>query len=369
MQNNFSFYPTIAITQNNKSVLTPFNEALNLYDKQQYIEAVRAVIKNINADAETRYGNKEKTEYAIPHGSVIVNIVITATEVQIYTPFLTISDAKKIPVLRQAAQLNFSPLTLAQIQLEDDKLYFNFSCPLHVAEPTKIYDVLKEICINADNYDDEFISKFNAAHICQPIIHPYSVLQKEQAWNTIQQYIKEAFDWYEKVENKRLSALLWDILVITILKIDYYCAPQGALRNEIEKTLIYLNAQNEYYQKLSAGKEFLKKIQKYDRNTFESNLYAIEVFIPYKIKIDLETIKSNLKNTVELAEKEIKKSDYLAAVLSLEYGILQLFFKYTFDDEIVKILTNVMQAVSLKPMQESATVLFNTLQKLMTDKL
>ena len=68
-------------------MLTPFNEALNLYDKQQYIEAVRAVIKNINADAETRYGNKEKTEYAIPHGSVIVNIVITATEVQIYTPF------------------------------------------------------------------------------------------------------------------------------------------------------------------------------------------------------------------------------------------------------------------------------------------
>ena len=63
----------------------------------------------------------------------------------------------------------------------------------------------------------------------------------------------------KRVENKRLSALLWDILVITILKIDYYCAPQGALKNEIEKTLIYLNAQNEYYQKLSAGKEFLKK--------------------------------------------------------------------------------------------------------------
>ena len=237
---------------------------------------------------------------------------------------------------------------------------------MNVAEPYKIYDVLREICINADNYDDEFISKFGAKRIQEPKIYAYTSEQKAAAWTTIQQYIKEAFEAYEQLENKRLTSYLWDVLVITLLKIDYFCAPQGTLRNEIEKTIVYLNSKDDYYQRLSGGKEYLKKLQNYEQAKFENDLYKIDVFVPYKFRTNLESIRNILKYAYETAEKEIKAMDYIGATCTLEYGILNLFYSNNVEDSIAEVLTKAMEEASAKPMQQASGILFDAVKKIST---
>lgn len=367
MNNNFSFVRTISGPLKSKIDDTLWDKVLHLYENEQYAESVRSCINYIDPTIEYKFANPEKTEYNIPHGSIVVTLKITDTELWVEAPFLAIEGAKKIPILRQTAQINFTPLTISQIVLEGDKLYFRYSCPLDSSEPYKIYDVLREICINADNYDDEFITKFDAKRIREPKVSYYIQEQKDLAWNTIQQYIQEAFTAYEQFENKRMTNFLWDVIVITLLKIDYLCAPQGNIRNEIEKTLNYLNGKEDYYQRLSAGKDFLKKIQAMERSAFEQDLYKIEIFVSYKFAANLDTVRTILKYAYETADKEIKALDYVGAALTLQYGILNLMYSNNVEDVSSEILTKAMEEASGKPIQEASKRLFEAVQKVMTE--
>lgn len=361
-----TFHKTITGSLKSPIAVDNWNTVTDLYDSKRYANSIRECINYINPELEKKYANTTKTEYNIPHGSVIVQIKITDTDFFVSAPFLKIENAKRIPILRQVAQLNFAPLTIAQIILEDEQLYFRYQCPLSIAEPYKVYDILREICINADNYDDEFIGKFNAEHIQAPKIYPYSDGQKEQAWNNVQLYIKELFEVYEQLENKRMTNYLWDVLSITLLKIDYFCGLQGILRNDLEKTLSYLNSKEDYYQRLNTAKDFLKRLQSMEQTKFYNDLYKIEIFVPYKFRTNLESIRKNLKYAYETSEQEINALDFVGATCTLEYGILNLFYNNNVEDDIADILTNAMLETSEKPTQETAKTLFEAVKKIMT---
>lgn len=367
MTNNLLFHTTIAGPLRSNVDVDSWEKVQTHFQNNEFADSIRTCIKYINPNIEKKFANADKTEYNIPHGSIIVNLKITETDLIVAAPFLDISNAKQVPVLRQVAQLNFSPLVLSHIDLEGDKLYFRFLCTLDACEPYKLYDVLREICINADNYDDEFIAKFNAIRIQEPKINPYTSTEKETAWNTIQQYIREAFDVYTQLENKRLNTYLWDVLIITLLKIDYFCAPQGSLRNEIEKAIVNLNSKDEYYQKLSGGKEFLKKLQNYDRAKFENDLYKIETFVPYKFRNTLDSVRNNFKKAYETAENEMKTKDFIGANFTLQYAIFNFLYNNNLDDNIANELTAALQNSSAKPMQEACQILFDSMKKIMTE--
>ena len=366
MNNNLSFNRTIVGSLKSNVNVDAWNAVLDKFDAKQYADVVRGCINYVDATIETKFANLDKTEYNIPHGSIIVNVKITPTELQVNAPFLSLDGAKQVPLLRQVAQLNFTPLTLSRIDLEDGKLYFRCTVPIELCEPYKVYDIFREICINADNYDDEFITKFDAKRIQDPKSVAYDADKKDTAWNIMQAYIYEAFIAYEQLENKRLTGFLWDILSVTLLKIYYFCSPQGSLRNEIEKAITNLNGKDEYYARLGSGKEFLKKLQNYDRTKFENDLYKIDVFVPYKFRTNLESVRTNLKYAHETADKEIKAMDFLGATLTIEYGILNFFYSNNVEDVYAEILTEAMITAATKPVQESAKILFDALNKIMT---
>lgn len=367
MTKNLIFHPTIVDSLKSQVDINSWEKVQTLFQNNEFAESIRACINYINPAIEKKHSNADKTIYNIPHGSIIVNLRITENELLVSAPFIDISNARQIPVLRQAAQINFSPLILSQIILEDNKLYFRFSFSLDTCEPIKLYDALREVCINADNYDDEFISKFNASRIQEPIINSYSLAEKEMAWNTVQLYISEAFEVYTQLENKRLNTYLWDVLIITLLKIDYFCAPQGILRNEIEKAIANLNSKDEYYQKLSGGKEFLKKLHQYDKSKFENDLYKIETFVPFKLRTTIESIRKTFKNAYETAEIEIKGKDYIGATFSLEYAIFNFLYNNNLDETIAREFTTALQNSSGKPMQVAAQILYDSIKKIMTE--
>lgn len=368
MINNLSFRKPIIEPENSKinADIWPIVQAY--YEKGDYANTIRYCINYIDSSVEKKYANADYTYYKIPHGTTFVIIQITEEQFEVIAPFLNIDVAKKVPVLRQVAQLNFYPLSITNIALKDAQLYFKFACNLNECEPNKIYDVLKEICINADNYDDEFIYKFGAKHIQAPNVIPYSSEQKEAAWNLVQLYIEEALNGYEHLDNKRLSNYLFDILIITLLKIDYCCAPQGNLRVQLEKIISKLMSTDEYYQRINSGKEFLLKLQAYDKETFFESLYSIDVFVPYKSRSSLENIRINLKYAYETSEKEIKAEDYLGAIFTLQHHILYLFYNNTIAPTITQLLVNAMINASEKPVKEAATILFTALQTIMKNE-
>lgn len=369
MINNLTFEKPVVEPENSKVNADIWPIVQTYYEKGDYVNTIRSCINYIDATVEKKYANETRTAYKIPHGSTYININITENCFETNAPFLNIDTAKRIPILRQVAQLNFSPLTITNIELIENQLYFKFSCALEACEPYKIYDVLKEICITADNYDDEFIHKFDAKHIQAPNITPYSAAQKEAAWNLVQLYIDEALHGYEILENKRLTNYLFDILIITLLKMDYCCAPQGNLRVQLEKAISKLNSIDDYYQRLNSGKEFLLKLKSYDKLAFEQDLYTIDVFVPYKNRTTLDAIRNDLKYPYETAEKEIKAADYLGAVFTLQHYILNLFYNYTIDTSVAQLLTGAMIAASGKPTKEAASTLYTAVQNIMkTDR-
>lgn len=178
MNTNLSFHKTIAGSLKSSVDIDIWDKVLKQYEDGDYVGSIRNCINYVDATIEKKYANADRTEYRVPHGSIIVEVKITEQELTIQAPFLDIEEARQIPVLRQAAQINFTPLSIARIDLEGHKLYFKYSCPLSSCEPYKIYDVLREICITADNYDDEFISKFGAKHIQEPAVYQYSRKRK-----------------------------------------------------------------------------------------------------------------------------------------------------------------------------------------------
>jgi len=366
MNNNLSFHPTLLPLFPSKDNDKLWEDVLKKYDEKKYTESVRALIVYIDKALEDKYANADKTEYFIPHGSVTVGLKIAEDTLFITAPFLDISTAKQVPLLRQVAQINFSPLTLSRVDLADNQLTFNFSCPLELCEPYKIYDVLREVCINADNYDDEFITKFSATHIQTPKTESLTEEQKNLAYDRIQAYAAEALAGYEQLENKRLTAFLWDVLITTLLKIDYYCVPQGNLRNELEKTISFLNSKEDFYQRMSTAKDFLKKLQTTDKEKLKKDLYKIEIFVPYKYNANLDAVRNNLKYAYETAEKEMKAGDNIGATFSMSYGILNLFYSYNVDASVAALLTKAMTDASEKPMQESAKILYDAIHTIMT---
>ena len=112
MNINLTFNKTLVGSLKSKINVDVWQLAKDAYEQKDYSKTVRACINYINPEIEQKYANAEKTEYKIPHGSIIVYISISDTTFSVSAPFLNIEGAQIIPILRQVAQLNFNPLVL-----------------------------------------------------------------------------------------------------------------------------------------------------------------------------------------------------------------------------------------------------------------
>ncbi len=345
-----------------------WDEAVAYYNNEQYDKVVPTIIEYINKDFTSKY--KTETGYTIPHGSVIVNVVLTDTDFKVACPFVNIANAKKVPLMRKLAELRLNPLDLTNITLKDDNAVFEYACPLELCEPYKIYSVLKEICLFADRYDDEFIEKFDATHMQEPKIEPMSPATKEEAYTKVQQLIDENVGRLDYYISKRNGRGAWCTLNITLKQLEFYAQPQGYLRTEIENAidLIY-NRDMNFQDLLLKSKENLLKIRNYDKEKFFESLYNIEVFVPYKYSGKKENIRDNWSDSYDTIKEMMNESSYEAAgteMLSLFYN---LFYYNLVNKEISKPITDAMALASGKNWGEAAQELFKGMQSVMEDNL
>jgi hypothetical protein len=337
------------------------------YENKKYREAVLGILDYVDSSLAEKTGNKERTLFVIPHGSAIVEIKIDDEGFYVSAPFLTVPSTHNVPLLRQVAQLNLFPLNLSNIALEEDRLIFKYNCPLELCEPYKIYNVLREICAYADAYDDEFITKFNARRVHEPVIKIFPQNYIDLAWNRIRQYIDETTAYVDYFEKKRLLEVCVDIITITLMKIDYYLAPQGVLRTDIEKTVSQLQDQDlPLTDKMRKGMERLNYLKEYDRGEFVKNLYVAEVFIPLKFNFTGEMIDPYFQMFYETAQKEMASREYIGAVMTLQTAFLNLFYHYIFPDDIKETITGAMEKAGHKSWDKASNILWEAMEDVMS---
>src|SRR5579863_2950832 len=117
---------------------------MKLFEEGKYVESILATIDYANPTLRQKFGNKEQTQFQFPHGSAVINITIDNGILKIHTPFLKLPADAKIPLMRRVSEINFGTLSLPQIYLKDEELYFHYENPVEMCYPYKVYDIFRE---------------------------------------------------------------------------------------------------------------------------------------------------------------------------------------------------------------------------------
>lgn len=367
MNKCYSYFPPIQTKRTSTRQDEKWDEAIAYFNNKQYELVLPTLLEYVGNHLQAK---KEGNLYTIPHGSVVVMINQTATELHIKCPFLDISNAKKVPLMRRLAEIRMHPLNLTNVTLEDNLVYFSFSCPINLCEPYKIYSVLREICYYADSYDDEFIEKFEATHLQEPNITPFSDNLKEEAYNNYQKIIAEGLQRFDYYIEKRDQNNAWYTLNITFKRIEFYAEPQGYLRTVLEKSIDGIFDRNTpFHNRLLNGKANLEKLKGYDFNQFSEDLYQVETFIPYKYSGKKENIRENWEDCYTDAQEMIANARFEDAsnlLLSSFYG---LFYYNLVDESISKPITDAMAQANGLDFSQSAPILLKGMEAIMEDSV
>jgi len=343
-----------------------WDSVVELYESGKYKESLLRLFDYVDKDIISKRGNSDHTEFNIPHGSVVVNIKMNNGQLDVNVPFLKLPEKSVIPILRRIAEINFSPLNLATIVLEGDELLFKYSSPLDLCEPWKMYDVFREICINADNFDDEFIQKFGAIRVHESKITEFDQQRKEEIWNNYQSMLAETKQYVDYFENKRIEGFVWDALLQLFLNIDYIIAPQGAMRTDLEEVVSFMQNNNYgFHEKADKGRNYFKKLQDISHDQLLSNLYISDVFIPIKYSASHQRVKETFTHQYETAKKEMANSDFMGAALSIRYVFLYEFYYAYAPDDVVETMTRALEQSSGRPWNEAAGILWSAIEQIM----
>jgi hypothetical protein len=331
------------------------------WEKENFEECIILLLSYLGIETQT--GLKR---YDLRHGSVTIYLELKEASLNITAPFLDISQGQKIPLLRQATQLNFEPLTITRIILKEEQLTFHFSAPYELCEPYKVFDVLKEICIHADNYDDAFIRRFKARRVVAPSVIPYPEDQAREAMAVFRIILNETQEAVNFLEQKRMHAYIWDVLILMLLRIDFVMTPQGHLRGRLEYYITEMLSAFDLSEKISKGKAVLKEFQQLKDADILEDLYQIQTLVPFKTLATPDTVRNRLSRALQQVEKEFQEGQYLACSLTAPFHILYLLYEHALDEENYKLIKDLLPSSSGKPFKEVAIHFRNGLKEILS---
>lgn len=361
--------PIISSTAS-KMDIDAWDKAVADFDNKNYLSSFYALIDYINPEFRKKYGNTDGTEFSIPHGSILVNIKIEDDLIKVKAPFLSLPEKNRIALLRQAAVLNMNNLILPQIILKDEKLFFEYTCPVSLAEPYKMYYVFDDICMTGDRYDDEFVEKFGASRIYEPKITPYDSQTVDTVYDLIQLSSRECFDALNYFEKERKYGFAWNVLVSTFLKILYTAHPQGLLLSDIKKAVWNLDDEKiPLPEAVSIGKTKLEELQNMPKEKLAECLYFVETFIPPKRRSNLKNIQENFKSTFEKAETSYSQKDDMTVCLTIVHQFYRMYFYNNVQEDINKKIAGALEKTSAKNWENASKILFDTMKDIMNGQL
>jgi hypothetical protein len=361
MNKNFTYFSPVI--QQKATNIRPelWAKVQDYWEKGLYRKCILETLRYLGIDAADN-----QNEFLLYHGSIVIHLSVLEEKIEIRAPFLDISKGQQLPLLRQAAQINFEPMTLTQIILQDNKLVFVVDVPLELCEPYKLYDILKEICLHADNYDDAFIKRFRAARTAEPFIMPADELQKAVAISCFRTIFDETNQAITFLEQKRMHTYMWDVLILFLLRIDFTISPQGHLRGRLEKYISDMIGTFDLSEKIVLGKAALKEFSKLKDEEIAEDLYLIQTLVPFKTLATADTLKSRLQRALSQVEKEYQDGEYLACSLTAPYHLLYLLYEYSLSPDHVQLLQDLLPGSSGMPFKEAAEYYLQKLKEIIS---
>ena len=291
-------------------LLQLFSEAAAQFIAKEYKQSALTLLKHINAllvmDVDI---NDEEIEISHMHGSAEINIKINSEQLSITAPFLQIIDnTNRVALLRKVAEINFSNLTLAHIVLRKNELWFEYQMPLDLCHPTKLYNVLREICIHADSYSEAFITDYKADYCREPTVYFLSEEDEKKVWTQFEDIFAD-YKKYTAIFRKSgyEDSYKWKITSISLLKIANMSYVQGKLKHLLNTSL------DAYFNDLSIrerdGKStnLIKSLCAKTKEEIMANIYHTQPFFSLRLDANVEAIKNwakSIKHVVEDYEED-----------------------------------------------------------------
>ncbi len=337
--------------------------AYDNFENKKYKESLFGVFNYINPsllnDVDT---DRETIKISQQHGSATINITIKDNTFKVIVPFLKINKANIVPLMRKVAEVNFHPLMLTQIILQKKALWFHFATTLDLCQPNKIYDILREICLYADNFDDEFIEKYKATFFNKPKVTPLTLDEQDTVWA----HFTEISDEYKKYmgyfEKKRWPGSEWDIIVLTLLNIANMPCVNGTLRSDLDEYIYNMfNGETDFAYRLDKGKKYLNGLLgDLDRDKIFKDLYHAEKFISLKYRSSVNILQKEFEAHKQRIYAEINSDSYFDAAFSLQVLFAKILYDYNLEENHERIICNTMAKAGGKETDEATAIMKQT---------
>lgn len=360
--------PAIGSTQSKVS-MEAWEQSLERYNEGKHLEAFHLLLDHLNPGFRAKYGNADGTEFHIPHGSILVNILVRDGRLEIHADFLRLPEKGRVAMLRQVADLTLNRLLLPRFRKEGDRLRMEYVCPLAQSHPHKIYFVLRNICHVGDRYDDEFCTKFGAERCYEPRVTPYSAEECARIVEAIRATCRETLDAVKEYDAERKYGYSWNVIDTAFYKISYFAQPQGQLSNDLDKAVNDMDRELPVAELVAKGRAFLEKLLVTPGEQLAADLYFVDTLVSTKRRSSLANVQENMKDLYQEATEAIEAENYERSVVRILYKFYEMYFYNDVQDDINTVVARALKQSAGKPMEEASEILYAALEKLMDDDL
>lgn len=343
-----------------RTEVSHWDKAMDAYDAKNYRTSLIETINYINPELLNGKDTTGEINLVRGQGSAEIQVNISETTFSVKAPFLRAIDAtNKVALYRKIAEVNFNPLTLAQIHLKEDTLWFEYESPIALCQPYKVYDVLREICVYADDYDDEFVEKYKADFYKETNTQPLAGEEIEQVWQQISTVLTEYKDYSAFFKEKRWDAFQWDIIFISILKIVNMPYVHGTLRTKLQEYVNNMyNGSIDFNHRIDKGTNFMQKLCAMSQKEIMSDVYHAQAVISLKWRSSIKIVQDEAKKMERFVNKYVNDSDNFSLCYYLQYSFLHLLYNFNVEDIHKEAIYDVLEKVSgLEPSTASKHLL------------
>jgi len=334
-----------------------WDAAVEAFDEKKYKETIIAILNYMNPSLLEGKDTEADIEIVQMQGSAEIHVKVTDTTFSVKAPFLRMTkDTNKVALLRKVAEVNFTPLRLAQIHQRDETLSFEYEMPIELAHPNKLYDVIRNIVVYADDYDDKFINDYKATFYKKPTYKALSETEKEQVWKQISNILNDYKNYTAFFKEKRWEGFIWDIIVISMLKISNMPYVNGELRSDLIEYIGNLfDGDLDLNYRVDRGVNFMKKLMAKSQDEIMRDVYHTGQFISLRWRSSQQIISDKLKNNVEYVKRYEKEANKINLSYYLQLTFLKLIYDFNLEETYLNEIYNVLEEVSgLEPDKAAA---------------
>lgn len=348
-----------------------WHDAITAFDEKNYDKALRSLLHYINQDVANKIPPSGDFSFEHPQGSSRITFGVRDGVFFIKSPFVKITDeSNKIAALRHANELNFSFLTITQVHLINQTLWFKFETPLHLCQPNKIYDALREICVASDVFDDEFIEKYGVERIQEPVIQALSEQEKEYAWEQIQSILSEYRRYMDYFEEKRWEGSQWDIIMLSLLQLGNMPYIQGIFRTDLHEYIQNVNnSRIDFHFRIDKGKNFFKQLAEKSRDEIMKDVYYIQNLMGLKWRSSAKFLQEEAREYEEQVRKYRSSNDNFNIAYYLSYMFLYISYYYNLDQDYRDFITRTLEKASGETYENATKIYLESYEHLLNETL